>query len=261
MTKLSEQILVEIEKEHIVPTPRWHFLLKNYVFWGLFAVSVLLGSLAFSVIVHIKDNGDWDLLSHAQGNLFVSAVMFLPYFWFVFLLTFASIAYYNWHHTRRGYLIKRRWIFLGSVASSIFLGGVFYAFGFGAKVDQLMAKSLPLYDNSKHEARKQLWQQPEHGMLMGEIVEIDENKDTIQIKDEQGNAWTIDNAKGSTKDKQNQNKKKKGNVVKVVGEIKNGKEFVAKEIRKCDDCDHDEDDNGFSPTNQNVDIDQDGDQD
>lgn len=235
MTKLSDKILAEIEKEHIVPIPRWHFLVKNYVFWGLFGVSVVLGSLAFSVIADMKDSGDWDLLGHVQGNLLASAVMMLPYFWFLFLLAFALIAYYNWHHTRKGYLFKRRWIFLGSIASSLFLGGFFYAFGFGGKVDRLMANSLPLYGDSKYKAREELWLQPEKGLLMGRIVEVSQTGETVVVEDNKGRTWVVENVSGCQK--KPKETEARGNTIKVVGKKSGDKSFQAQEIRKCGDCD------------------------
>lgn len=240
MTKLSDKILAEIEKEHIVPTPRWHFLVKNYVFWGLFVISLVLGSLAFSVIMEMRSSGDWDLLGHVQGGLLASAVMMLPYFWFIFLCTFALIAYYNWHHTRKGYLLKRRWIFLGSIASSLFLGSFFYAFGWGSKVDQLMAESLPIYDSSKHKAREQLWLQPEKGLLMGEIVEVSQAGDTVVVQDSNGRTWVVENVGGCQK--KPLEVQKKGKTIKIVGKKSGEKSFEAQEIRKCGDCDDDEDD-------------------
>lgn len=239
MTQLSEKILAEIEKEHIAPVPRWHFLVRNCVFWTLFAISIFLGSLAVSVMVEIYKIGDWDLLDHLQGNLFASAVMSLPYFWILFLFLFALIAFYNWKHTKKGYLLKRRWIFVGSVAGSIFLGSFMNVLGWGKEVDSLMIQAMPIYDRSKHAARNELWQQPEKGLIMGKIIEVAENGETLKLRDEKGRIWEIKNVLNCRKT--SMEIEKEGKVIKVMGKKTGEKLFEANEIRKCGDCFDDED--------------------
>lgn len=244
MTKLSEKILAEIEKERIAPIPRWHFLVKNYVFWTLFAIAVILGSLSFSVIVDLSGCNDLDLISHREGNIFLKTVMLLPYFWILSLGIFALIAFINWKHTRKGYCLRRRWIFLASIMLSIFLGSAFYALGWGRVIDEMMAETIPSYDFSKHNARSAIWQQPETGFLMGKIVEIDDEQRELMIRDEKDNLWNIDEeaARWVAKDF-----KEKGKVIKIIGSKTGEREFRAKEIRHCRDCrdddkeDYDED--------------------
>lgn len=237
MTKLSERIVNEIRCKKIAPFPRWHFLLRGYFFWILFSLSVLLGSLSFSVMTHIINSGDLDLSYHLQGNLLTSAVMLLPYFWFLFLIVFAVIAYFNWKCTRRGYRFKRRWIVLVSVGLSILFGNIFYALGMAKGIDEMMARAVPFYDQSKHDARRELWFQPENGMLMGKIIDIDEIAEKLIVEDENGNSWIVAD-QGVTWE--NDKLEEKGRIVKVIGKKEKENEFVAKEIRICRDCGDDE---------------------
>jgi hypothetical protein len=237
MTKLSESIIGKIKCEHIAPVPRWHFLFKGYAFWTFFTLSMILGSLSFSVIVHILNSGDLDIFNHLQGNIVTSAVMLLPYFWLLFLILFAVIAYINWKCTKQGYRFRRRWIVLGSVGLSMLFGSIFYALGMARETDILMARALPLYDKSKHDARMELWLQPENGLLVGKVTEVDEENNKLTIKDDGGKKWEI-------YDEQNFSEKrfiKKGKVVKVIGKKKSESEFSAREIRRCNDCQDDED--------------------
>src|ERR1035437_9356019 len=108
MTQFRKDMFGKIKVDHIAPVPRWHFLIKSYVFWTLFVCSIILGSLSFSVIVHIINSGDLDIFNQFHKNLFSSALMMLPYFWFCSVALFALVAYYNWKHTRLGYKFKRR---------------------------------------------------------------------------------------------------------------------------------------------------------
>lgn len=246
MTKLSEKIVGKIKHDHITPVPRWHFLIKSFAFWTFFVFSVVLGSLSFSVIVHIVEFGDIDIFKHLKGTLLTSAVMMLPYFWFLSVLLFAVIAYFNWKCTKMGYRFKRRWIVLGSVGLSIVLGSVFYALGMAKVVDSVMAKSVPFYDKSKHEARRELWLQPESGLLIGKIVGVDEISEELIIEDENGTNWNIG---GNSASLGVEGSKEKGRIIKVIGKREGGQKFSAKEIRRCGDCDDDEDDSGEDDDN------------
>jgi hypothetical protein len=238
MTQFSESIIGRIKTEHIAPVPRWHFLLKSYVFWGLLILSIILGSLSFSVIAHLIGNGDLDVFDYMQGNIITSAVMMLPYFWLFSLAIFALVAYYNWKHTRLGYKFKRRWLFVSSIVLSITMGSIFYAFGMGNAIDAIMAKAMPFYDQSKHQARNELWLRPESGLIMGKVLNIDNINNKITIQDGQGVDWNIDEKAvpsavvGVIK---------KGKIVKVIGKKNGDSAFVAKEIRSCMDCQDDED--------------------
>ena len=54
---LEKRILEKIKKEKIKPIPRWFFILKNSFFLSMLGFSVLIGSLAFSVLFYIfSDN-------------------------------------------------------------------------------------------------------------------------------------------------------------------------------------------------------------
>ncbi|KKP97916.1 MAG: hypothetical protein US25_C0001G0009 [Candidatus Moranbacteria bacterium GW2011_GWE1_36_7] len=238
MTKFSENIIGKIKNDCISPVPKWHFLLKNYAFWVMLVVSVILGSLSFSVIVHIANSGDIDLLDHMHGSLISSAVMMLPYFWLLSVAVFMLVAYCNWKHTKMGYRFKRRWIVLGSFLGSIFLGSIFYAIGMAKEVDGLMTTTIPIYNQSKHDALRELWFQPEKGLLVGKIIEIDEVEEKLVLRDESGKKWIVDDRAVGW---ENDELEKRGKIIKVIGLQTGEAYFEAKEIRRCNNCQDDED--------------------
>jgi len=129
---------------------------------------------------------------------------------------------------------------LGSVALSFFMGSVFYAFGMGKAVDGMMAKAMPLYNSSKHRARNDLWLQPENGLIAGKVIRIDSVDEQLVIKDELGRDWSVDENAVLPEVKAGI---KRGKIVKIIGEKNGENEFVAKEIRRCGDCQIDEDEN------------------
>lgn len=239
MTQLSQNIVGTIKRDHIAPVPHWHFLLKRYAFWFFLGLSMLLGSLSFSVIVHIVNSGDLDIASHLQGDIFTSAVMLLPYVWFLSLCLCELVAYYNWKHTRFGYRFRRRWIFVSSIAVSMLLGSGLYALGMGTAIDNVMVGAVPFYYQSKHSARRQIWMQPDKGLLVGKVIQIGDLSGGLVIKDEDGKNWNIDASEVQSKTPmlfQN------GKIVKIIGTREGASEFVATQIRKCGDCWRDEDD-------------------
>lgn len=237
MTKFSDSIVNKIKCDQIKPVPKWHFLLKSYTFWTLFILSMILGSLSFSVMVHIAQSGDLDLIDHLQGNWLVSAVMLLPVFWLVSLVFFAALAFLNWKCTKKGYCIKRRWIVLGSILLSMVLGAFFYLLGLGRQTDLLMTRALPFYDQYKHKARKDLWQQPEKGLLTGKIIDVDEDTEKLLVRDEDGKDWIVDDRDIVW---ENDNLEERGRIVKVLGQITGESEFQAVEVRTCANCQDDE---------------------
>ena len=237
MTRFSESIIGKIKCDHIAPIPRWHFIFRSFTFWTLFVLSVFLGSLSFGVVVHIINSGDLDIINHLHGNLFTSTVMLLPYVWLLFLLIFAGVSYANWKCTKLGYRFKRRWIVLGSVALSIFFGSILYGLGMAKAVDNLMTTSLPIYNQSKHAALMEVWLHPEQGLLIGKIIEIDENNEELIVMDETGKKWKVDDD-GIVWE--NVQLEKKGKIIKVIGDKTEEHNFKANEIRRCGNCQDDE---------------------
>lgn len=163
--------------------------------------------------------------------------MLLPYFWLLFLTIFAIVAYVNWKCTKFGYRYKRRWIVLGSVALSVFLGSIFYALGMAKEIDRLMSKRLPIYNQSKHAALTELWFHPESGLLTGKIVEVNETEERIVVIDETGRNWNVDDNGISW---ENTQLEKAGKIVKVIGSKDGESNFKAREIRRCGNCENDE---------------------
>lgn len=237
MTKFSEDIIGKIKCDRIAPFPRWHFLFKSCCFWSFFVASMILGSISFSAIVHVVKSGDFDIANHLQGNMITSAVMLLPFLWLLFLVVFAMIAYTNWKCTKLGYRFKRRWIVFGSFALSVFFGSVLYALGMGKQIDNMMTKAMPFYNQSKHAALSERWFHPDNGLLAGKIVGIDEDIEELLVIDENGKSWFVNDEDIFWENAELENL---GKIVKIIGTREGENNFRAKEIRRCENCQDDE---------------------
>lgn len=190
MEDTSKNIMQKIEKEGIKPKAKQNFLLKNYTLWILAILSILLGGLAFSVIVYVVSNDDWTLYGRLNRGLLQFAFVVLPYFWLLITGIFAGILYYNFKNTEFGYRHSLYKIIIGGAAAILLFGGLFSVFGVGERVDDYFFRKIPIYQKMI-EARQKVWQEPQEGRLMGVVLERDSNG-SIKIIDLNGAGWLVD---------------------------------------------------------------------
>ena len=74
MNKISEKILDKIKQQHIIPKPRWQFLLKDYLIWAVFVIATIIGSLSVGIIIHLLVDFDWTAYKYLDKGFF-------EYFW------------------------------------------------------------------------------------------------------------------------------------------------------------------------------------
>lgn len=229
MKKFCDKVLEKIKEEKITPKPRWQFLLKDYFVWLAFAVSVIVGGLAFCVALSITINNDWDIYHYLSLSPAKHILLSIPYIWIILIFLFLGLSFYNYKHTKGGYR-HGAFVVLGlSVVGSVILGLVFNSLGMGRKIDRMFAENIPLYQNIHCCCnRKDIWSQPEKGLLAGEVRKI-ANDDEFELKDFTGLVWQVE-------------KDEKiimpvnfviviGRKVKLIGEKRAEKLFWAREIR------------------------------
>ena len=98
--KITKKVLEKIKKEEIKPEAKWKFLLKDYFVWALFALSIIVGALAVSVIIFGIKISDWGMYDKLAGGPVKFLIMTLSYFWLLIFVAFISVAYYNLKHTK-----------------------------------------------------------------------------------------------------------------------------------------------------------------
>ncbi len=224
--KFGQAVLKKIKEKKITPKPRWQLLLKNYVVWGFGIVSLVIGTLAFSVVIYMLKNNDWDIYDEISGSFLQFILMTLPYFWFVFLFIFILVADYNIKHTKKGYRYSLTTIVIGSVVLSIILGGLLHNMGMGQAIDDELSNLAPFYPELINR-RMRMWANPDHGLLAGVITSV-EARDKFLLNDLHNKIWNI-NAQGAIippfiKIEVNER-------VNMIGEKINEDDFQAKIIR------------------------------
>lgn len=183
----AENLLEKIKLDKIAPKPRWHFLLKNYVVWIFGTLSLIVGSAAMSVIIYLLKYNDWEMGFKTDGGFWAFFLITLPYFWIVFLSLFVLVLYYNIKHTKSGYRYPASYIVIFAVFASIILGELFFLFGLGEEIDDVLGQKAPLYAQMFN-PQLDFWFQPEEGRLAGLAV-ISEGK--MSVVDPSGKVWEI----------------------------------------------------------------------
>lgn len=224
--EFSKNIENEINKKQLTPTPRWHFLLKNYVIWLFALLATLLGSLAVATIIFILTDHDWDIFRYLDRSLFEHIFISIPYIWLIILILLVSIVQYNVIHTKRGYKYKTSLVLIGSILCSILFGGALFSLGINSEIHELFLKQVPLYKNSIY-TKENIWIFPEKGLLSGTIIEI--NNEEFLLSDLNKKIWTIttsDDTKWETDPTL-----KIGEKIKLIGAQNNINTFSAFIIR------------------------------
>jgi len=189
INKLAEKIISEIKKEKIQPICRWRFILKDFFFWGVFVLSVLIGGMAVSVILNTLLNNDWDLYMELSGGLTQFIVITLPYFWLILLGIFMLIAYINVMNTKKAYRQNFKIVVAGAILVSFLLGVTFYNLGLASSLDRVLIQKLPPGLHQMMDSRLGVWQKAEHGFLVGEIQSFDGAN--LELIDFNGDTWQV----------------------------------------------------------------------
>ena len=191
MTKptLSSKILKKIKKGKIMPKPKWEFLLKNYVFWGAFLASILVGGLVASIAIFRIVNNDWNLAKKLGQHPVSFGFKTMPYFWLIILVIFIFIAYYNFKHTKKGYKFRLPITIISSILISVVLGFAFFGIGTAKQMEEKALRHFPQYRALYYDKEVDRWSQADKGVLAGEIKEI--NEISIEIESLNGDIWTI----------------------------------------------------------------------
>jgi hypothetical protein len=228
MKNLSQVTLDKIKKQNITPVSRWNFVFKNYLLWLAGIVSVFVGGLISSIVFYMLINSDWDIYEKMITSPMSSVFVIMPFFWLIFLVIFIFLADYYFKNTKHGYRLSLVKVIILNIFISFILGGLFCSVGMGEALDDKFSSIIPGYNNLT-ENREKFWMQPSHGLLIGVITEIENNHNFI-IKDSNGDFWKIESDDALIRRAVNF---VVGTKIKIIGQVREGEIFTAKEIRPC----------------------------
>lgn len=223
---LSESIVAKIKERGLIPRPRWRFILKNWAIWLSGAAALLIGAMAFSVILYLFKYNTWDIYQNTVLSGAKFFLLTLPYFWLLFLALFVFIAYYNLRHTRGGYRYRLYLIIIVPILISIILGMFFFAAGWGQKIDSILGRHAPFY-GQVFNRQMMFWFNPEEGRLAGVVVEVSADRQDFLLLDPVGETWTVLSRSG----KAFPSFVKSDEAVNVLGSAIDDNEFVASFVK------------------------------
>lgn len=191
-SKLADSILKKIEIEAITPRSKYYFYLWNFLFWGLFALAIVLGSVSFAVVLYALFNTDFAIGEYVEsGNLVTQWIAFLPLVWVLLIGLAVGLGMAGLKHTKRGYRIALVTLVGGNILGSVALGSGLYAAGGAEVIEQTLEERVPFYVSAR-EKHLDFWGNPrDSGRLAGKVIAVDEEMKTMTIEGLRGEEWTL----------------------------------------------------------------------
>lgn len=188
---VRSKVYDRIQCEKICPRSRWYFLTHEYVMWGLWALSVVVGAFAVSVTLFVITQHKYALYEATHDNYLTFFIDVLPSLWIALFSFMALLAVYNLRHTKRGYRYRMWQIMGSSMVLSLAGGSALQLFGFGYTVDHMLGTQMRLYI-SQEKMEERLWQNPQEGRLIGRVEVPVATTSTVSFTDASGERWEID---------------------------------------------------------------------
>lgn len=212
-SQIQDAVMDRIKEQAVTPTPRWRFQCFEWAMWALWLLSVVIGSVAVSIILYTGTHSFYALFEATHESFFSFWVEVLPYAW---LLTFAlmgGVAYWNFRRTKRGYRYSVGFVVGTSVAASLLGGAGLHAAGAGAVIDRTLGDRMAMYV-SLEEKELAMWQMPAEGRLVGYGRGEIASSSFVSFTDHKGQAWKLNTVELSEMDRQ---LLATGKEVRVVG--------------------------------------------
>ena len=221
---IGQKILEKIKKKNLEPKAKWKFILKNSFIWFFGIATLVIGGLAFSVIIYLLKNNDWSFHRQMSGSLIKFVIITFPYFWILCFILFIFLALYNLQHTKKGYKYQIITLLIICFVISFLLGLFLHSFKTGRLTDDILSQRFPPY-NQLINRKVEMWGHPEKGLLAGQIISVEDGQH-FQIKDFNNKFWQIELKKSFI----SEIKPEQGQMVRMVGKILDNQIFQAE---KC----------------------------
>lgn len=187
-------VLARIQSEQLKPTPRYAFIAREGIVWGLWGLSVLAGALALAVTVYDGLSAEYALYEATHDNFWTFLVSVLPYIWVIIFAAMAALAVVGIRHTKYGYRYATGYIIGSSLLCSVLGAILFHFLGFGYALDTVLGHQIDQY-MSMEKMELALWQAPDQGRLIGVLVPVliasTTSNPALQFEDSAGKTWTI----------------------------------------------------------------------
>lgn len=228
--KISEAIVATIKKEKIKPIEKWKLNLKNYSYWSLVTLMVLLSGAFFSLIIlNLADFGP-EMFDFLKFKKFFRILIFsAPYLWIVSFAVCVVLGILIFQKTKTGY--RHNILFVTSIILLIVsvLGVSAHFVRMNERFEEGFLRKGP---NQKimMSQREGKFLMPEEGILVGDVIEITKNE--ILFKDPKDENWIVEYSKETKIEKGVE--LIVGERLMIFGNKKEEKSFSAMVIRRLE---------------------------
>jgi hypothetical protein len=223
--KNSETLISKMKDQNLKPIPKWRFTLKGLTISVTLLVSVILGGLAFSVVLFSIQQLGFDLISHMSHSKIEFLLGLLPFLWIVLLIVFLIIGMISIKNSWKGYKFSPSKLLIINAAFSILLGTLFFIGGGAQWLENTFAVEIEFYE-SIQEKKMNMWSMPEDGFLSGTIESV--NDGSLELVDFNNKKWTIDYQEANIPPVV---LLEEGEVIKLRGKMSSVDHFLADEVR------------------------------
>lgn len=223
---LTQSILHRVADDHLQPKPRWQFISKQILIWLGVLVSIIIGGIASSILAFLIVNNDWEVYDSINNNLINFIILTIPYFWLIIFVGFIILGYFYIRRTKHGYRYRLWQIAATYLVLCFILGGAALAYGGSQEIDRLLTENVPVYKRLVNQQTVR-WQQPQLGLLAGDVENVDLKKQELTIEDSEDHSWKIDYSKAKIN---HQVKLEKEARLELIGIKNDDDHFMAKKI-------------------------------
>ncbi len=169
---LEEKILEKIKQGHLKPRSVWYFLIKDYTFWSLVFISIILATISIAPIIFIFQNIELTYIKHITDNVFLFILWTLPYPWIILCALTSYLTTLAWEKTKHGYRFEGKKVLASSLLASLVLGLILNFLNFGKKIDDEFGNVSFGNYKSFEQRRESFWFGPESGRYIGKITNV-----------------------------------------------------------------------------------------
>ncbi|MEZ4908145.1 MAG: hypothetical protein R2771_11035 [Saprospiraceae bacterium] len=183
-----DKIEQNIKENNINPTPKWHFQLKDFLIWTMYAIFILIGSISFSIILFAIQQTDFILTDHIGHSALELILVLLPFLWLGTLLVFLIGSFISIYNSKKGYKFSFGKMLGINIGFSIVFGTILFLFGAGEWFEKTFSVYSSTYESIQIKKEK-LWTNADSGVVAGTIINLE--NDTLYLLDFEKHNWKI----------------------------------------------------------------------
>ncbi len=172
VSSIATEILMRIESQSIKPTSRFRFICTEWGVWILWLTTIIFGAAALAVSIYVTMSANYAFYEATHENFLTFFIAVMPYVWVCLFFGMVYTAVFEMRNTKRGYRYSSSFIVISSLTLTVLGAVLLHCFGLGYTLDKKLGEQISMY-MSMEKMEQKMWQNPEDGRLIGELIKID----------------------------------------------------------------------------------------